>query len=57
MKIVKLGNHFGVQSKYSGSLPAFVDSQKDNESTEKNGIQVKPVQMFVAECSYYSPFT
>ena len=43
VKIVKLGKHFGVQLKYSDSLPAFVDCQKDSESTGENGTQVKPV--------------
>ena len=43
MKVVKLGKHFEVQSKYSDSLPAFVDCQKDSESTGENGTQVKPV--------------
>ena len=47
MKIVKLGKHFGVQSKYSDSLPAFVDCQKDSESTGENGTQVKPVLLAV----------
>ena len=43
VKVVKLGNHFGVQSKHSHSLPVFADCQKDSESTGKNGTQVKPV--------------
>ena len=47
MKIVKLGKHFGVQSKYSDSLPAFVDCQKDSESTGENGMQVKPLLLAV----------
>ena len=47
MKIVKLGKHFGVQSKYSDSLPAFVDCQKDSECTGENGTQVKPVLLAV----------
>ena len=55
MKIVELGKHFGVQSKYSDSLPAFVDCQKDSESTGENGTQVKPVLLAVeifAVCNY-----
>ena len=47
MIIVELGKHFGVQSKYSDSLPAFVDCQKDSESTGENGTQVKPVLLAV----------
>ena len=47
MKVVKLGKHFGVQSKYSDSLPAFVDCQKDSESTGENGTQVKLVLLEV----------
>ena len=43
VKIVKSGKNFGVQSKYSDSLPASVDCQKDSESTGENGTQVKPV--------------
>ena len=47
MKVVKLGKYFGVQSKYSDSLPASVDCQKDSESTGENGTQVKPVLLAV----------
>ena len=47
MKVVKLGKHFEVQSKYSDSLPAFVDCQKDSESTGENGTQIKPVLLAV----------
>ena len=36
------------------SLPAFVDCQKDSESTGKNGTQVKPVllavEIFAVQC-------
>ena len=53
MKIVKLGKHFGVQSKYSDSLPAFVDCQKDSESTGENGTQVKPVLLAVEIFAVY----
>ena len=54
MKIVKLGKHFGVQSKYSDSLPAFVDCQKDSESTGENGMQVKPVLLAVEIFSVFA---
>ena len=47
MKVVKFGKHFGVQSKYSDSLLASVDCQKDSESTGENGTQVKPVLLAV----------
>ena len=47
MKVLKLGKHFGVQSKYSDSLPAFVDCQKDRENTGGNGTLVKPVLLTV----------
>ena len=53
MKVVKLGKHFGVQSKYSDSLPAFVDCQKDSESTGENGTQVKPVLLAVEIFAVY----
>ena len=33
MKVVKVGKHFGVQSKHSDSFPEFVDCQKASEST------------------------
>ena len=46
-KIVKLGKHFGVTIKCIDSLPAFVDCQKDSESTGENGTQVKPVLLAV----------
>ena len=36
-----------MQSKYSGSLPAVVDFQKDSGSTGENGTQVKPVLLAV----------
>ena len=54
MKIVKLGKHFGVQSKYSDSLPAFVDCQKDSESTGENGTQVKLVLLAVEIFAVYA---
>ena len=53
VKIVKLGKHFGVQLKYSDSLPAFVDCQKDSESTGENGTQVKPVLLAVEIFAVY----
>ena len=34
-------------SKYSDPLPAFVDCQKDSESTGESGTQVKPVLLAV----------
>ena len=37
VKSVKLGKDSGVQLKYSDSLLAFVDCQKDSESTGENG--------------------
>ena len=33
----------GLQSKYSVSIPVFVDCQKDSETTVGNRTQVKPV--------------
>ena len=45
--MLKLGNHFGVQTKCSHSLPVFADCQKDSESTGENGTQVKPVLLAV----------
>ena len=47
MKVVQLGNYFGGQSMYSDSLQAFIDSQKESESTGENGTQVKPVLLAV----------
>ena len=47
VKSVKLGKDSGVQLKYSDSLLAFVDCQKDSESTGENGTQVKPVLLAV----------
>ena len=56
VKIVKLGKYFGVQSKYSDSLPAIVDCQKDSESTGENGTQVKTVlltvEIFAVHCDF-----
>ena len=46
-KVVDIGAEIGVQSKYSGSLPAVVDCQKDSGSTGENGTQVKPVLLAV----------
>ena len=45
--MVDIGAEIGVQSKYSGSLPAVVDCQKDSGSTGENGTQVKPVLLAV----------
>ena len=47
MKVVRIGKRFDVQLNYSDSLPAFVDCQKDSESTGENGTQVKPVLLAV----------
>ena len=47
MKVVKLGGKIGVESTYSDSLPAFLDCQKDSESTGENRTQVKPVLLAV----------
>ena len=46
-KVVVIGAEIGVQPKYSGSLPAVVDCQKDSGSTGENGTQVKPVLLAV----------
>ena len=54
MKVVKLGKHFGVHSKYSDSLPAFVDCQKDSQSAGENGMQVKPVLLAVEIFAVYN---
>ena len=48
-----MGKNFGVQLKYSDSLPAFVDCQKDSESTGENGTQVKPVLLAVEIFAVY----
>ena len=37
VKVVKIGNWLGPKTKYSGSLTAFVDNQKDNERTVDYG--------------------
>ena len=37
----------GLQSKYSGPSPTFVDCQKDSQTTVGNGTQVKPVLLAV----------
>ena len=46
-KVVDKGAEIGVQPKYSGSLPAVVDCQKDSGSTGENGTQVKPILLAV----------
>ena len=46
-KVVDIGAEIGVQSNYSGSLPAVIDCQKDSGSTGENGTQVKPVLLAV----------
>ena len=52
-KVVDIGAEIGVQSKYSGSLPAVVDCQKDSGSTGENGTQVKPVLLAVIIFAVY----
>ena len=37
----------GLPSKNSGSLPTFVDCQKDSQTTVGNGTHVKPVLLAV----------
>ena len=37
----------GLQSKYSGPSPTFVDCQKDSQTTVGNGTHVKPVLLAV----------
>ena len=41
------------QSKYSGPSPAFVDCQKDSQTTVRNGTQVKPVLLAVKIFAVY----
>ena len=50
----------GLQSKYSGPSPIFVDCQKDSQTTVGNGTHVKPVllavKIFAVHCTLqYSP--
>ena len=52
-KVVHIAVEIGVQSKYSGSLPAVVDCQKDSGSTGENGTQVKPVLLAVKIFAVY----
>ena len=42
-KMVEKVIRVGLQSKYSGPSPAFVDCQKDSQTTVRNGTHVKPV--------------
>ena len=42
-KVIRIG----LQSKYSGPSPAFVDCQKDSQTTVGNGTHVKPVLLAV----------
>ena len=37
----------GLQSKYSGPSPKFVDCQKNSQTTVRNGTHVKPVILAV----------
>ena len=46
-KVVEKELKSGLQSKYSGPLPTFVDCQKDSGSAGENGTQVKPVLLAV----------
>ena len=46
-KMVEKVIRIGLQSKYSGPSPAFVDCQKDSQTTVGNGTQVKPVLLAV----------
>ena len=52
-KVVEKGMKMGLQSKYSGPLPTFVDCQKDSGSTGENGTQVKPVLLAVKIFAVY----
>ena len=57
-KVVDTAGEIGVQSKYSGSLPAVVDFQKDSGGTGENGTQLKPVLLAVkifAVCQIAKP--
>ena len=46
----------GLQSKYSGPSPTFVDCQKDSQTTVGNGTQVKPVLLAVKIFAVYTTF-
>ena len=46
-KMVEKVIRVGLQSKYSGPSPAFVDCQKDSQTTVRNGTHVKPVLLAV----------
>ena len=52
-KIVEKIMKLGLQSKYSGPLPTFVDRQKDSQTTVGNGTQVKPVLLAVKIFAVY----
>ena len=49
MRIEKLGKHFGVQSKYNDSLPAFADCQKESESTKTCPFGSRIFAMYIYE--------
>ena len=53
-KSLEMGTEIGLQSKYSGSLPTFVDCQKDSGTTGENGTQVKPVLLAVKIFAVYT---
>ena len=44
----------GLQSKYSGPSPTFVDCQKDSQTTVGKGTQVKPVLLAVKIFAVYN---
>ena len=46
-KMIEKVMEIGLQSKYSGPSPTFVDCQKDSQTTVGNGTQVKPVLLAV----------
>ena len=54
-KILEKVMEIGLQSKYSGPLPTFVDCQKDSQTTVGKGTQVKPVLLAVKIFAVYAP--
>ena len=52
-KMVEKVIRIGLQSKYSGPSPAFVDCQKDSQTTVGNGTHVKPVLLAVKIFAVY----
>ena len=53
-KIKEKKMEIGLQSKYSGPSPTFVDCQKDNQTIVGNGTQVKPVFLAFKIFAVYS---